>query len=579
MNFRKEYPRPYLKRDRWLTLNGEWRFAFGEETDDVKVFKTDLKRKINVPFSYQYDLSGIGDKSYHKTVWYKKEFEIPEENAGRHALLCFNAVDYESDVWVNGIHVKHHVGGFSPFSVDITHTLKKKNVIIVKCRDTLDPFIPRGKQSWKNQRFGCWYVPNTGIWQSVWIDFFDGDCIEEYTLKTDIDECSFGGEIVTLNALADRCRLTLFYQGETVKTQDFSLEGRHTYFNVKLTEYDFVDESFWWTPEQPNLFYLDIELFVGEKLADVAHTRFGMRKVSVSDGKILLNNKPYYQRLILDQGYYHESGLTPSSVEEIKNDIVLSKKMGFNGARKHQKFEDPYFFYYAEELGFLTWCEMPSAYNFNAEEMRGIINEWQDIVDVAKNFTSVVCYVPLNESWGVRKILSDKDQQNFARALYYITKSRDSSRLVSTNDGWENPTETDVTSIHDYSYGGGHFKDKYRKENFNELFLHARKLIAFNNDYKGQPVLMSEFGGIAMNKDTVDDKWGYNSAATCDEDFYTRYEDLIKGIAECDFCGFCYTQLADVQQEMNGLLDEKHEPKFDVERIRSLTVVEKTDNG
>ena len=575
MNLRKEYPRPYLKREQWFSLNGEWQFAFGEETDYVKVFKDDLPRKINVPFSYQYKASGIGDDSYHKVVWYKREFELPEENLKKHALLCFNAVDYKSDIWVNGIHVKQHVGGYSPFSVDITDALKKRNVIVVKCQDALDPFVPRGKQSWKNQRFACWYVPNTGIWQSVWIDFFDGDCIEEYTLRTDIDECSFGGEIVTLNALADRCRLTLKYQGKTVKTQDVSLEGRHTFFNVKLTEYDFVDESFWWTPEQPNLFYLDIELFIGKKQADVTHTRFGMRKISVSDGKILLNNQPYYQRLILDQGYYYESGLTSPSIDAIKNDIVLSKQMGYNGARKHQKFEDPYFYYYAEELGFLTWCEMPSAYNFNAEEMRGIINEWQEIVDTAKNFTSVVCYVPLNESWGVRKLLNDTAQQNFARALYYITKSRDGSRLVSTNDGWENPTETDITSIHDYSYSGDHFKEKYRKELLNGLFIKSRKLVAFGNEYKGQPVIISEFGGIALHKDAVDDKWGYNDTAKNNEDFYVRYENLLKSVSECDFCGFCYTQLTDVQQEINGLLNEKHEPKFDLKKIMALTVTKK----
>ena len=573
MSIRNEYPRPQLRRDLWLNLNGEWQFAFGEETDYRKAMTEDLPKKINVPFSYQYPLSGIADESYHKTVWYKRTFTLSDEQYGKSALLCFNAVDRKCDVWLNGVHVFSHTGGFAPFKIDVSETIEKENEVVVRCEDTLDPFAPRGKQSWKNERFACWYVPNTGIWQSVWIDFFDGDCIDEYTLTTDIDECSFGGEIVTLNALADRCRFTVSYGGKKIKEQEIVLEGRHTLFTVRMTELDFVDESFWWTPETPNLFYLDIETFIGDRLADVTHTRFGMKKIGVSDGRLLLNNRPYYQRLILDQGYFTEGGLTAPSAEALKQDILTAKKLGFNGARKHQKLEDPYFYYYAEELGFLTWCEMPSAYNFNAEEMRLLLGEWQDIVDVAKNFTSVVCYVPLNESWGVRKILSDVDQQNFARAMYYVTKSRDPHKPVSVNDGWENVSETDITTIHDYAYSGDHFPEKYVRSAYNDLFIHERKLIAFGNEYRNQPVIFSEFGGIAMNKDAVDGKWGYNDAAATEQDFYVRYENLMRNVAKCDFNGFCYTQLTDVQQEVNGLLTEDRREKFDAETIARFTKV------
>jgi len=407
----------------------------------------------------------------------------------------------------------------------------------------------------------------------VWIDFYGGDCIDEYTLTTDIDNCSFGGEIVTLGGKADRCEMTVRYKGEVVKKVCFTLKGRHTLFNVKMTELDFVDESFWWTPEKPNLFYLDIKLYDGEKTVDTTHTRFGMRKVSVENGRFLLNNHPYYQRLILDQGYFQEGGLTAPSADAIKNDILIAKAMGYNGARKHQKFEDPYFYYYAEELGFLTWCEMPSSYHFTAEEMRLSVNEWQDIVDVAKNFTSVITYVPLNESWGVRKIFSVKEQQDFARALYYLTKSRDETRLVSTNDGWENISETDITSIHDYAFCGDGFKEKYARDKLDATFIHDRKIIALGNEYRGQPVIFSEFGGIALVTDAVDGKWGYNDAAKTVEEFYERYENLFKGVAECQFDGFCYTQLTDVQQEVNGLLKEDRTPKFDVERIKKLTAL------
>ena len=575
MYTRNEYPRPQLKRENWLSLNGEWQFAFGEDINFSAAFKGALPRKITVPFSYQYPMSGIGDEAYHETVYYKRTFDIPAEYAKKRAVINFNAVDYRCEVYVNGNFVVSHEGGYSPFKADVTKFLKKSNEIFVKCVDPLDPFIPRGKQSWLNERFGCWYVPNTGIWQSVWLDFYDGDYLDCHTLTTDIDACSFGGEIVTLSGKADECRMTLYYKDKVVKKQIFSLEGRHTIYNVRMTEMDFVDESFWWTPENPNLFYLDIELLMGGKVCDLVHTRFGMRKISVEGGRILLNNRPYYQRLILDQGYFKESGITPPSAESLKEDILAAKKMGYNGARKHQKFEDPYFYYYAEEIGFLTWCEMPSSYNFNVEEMRATINEWQEIVDAAKNFTSVICYVPVNESWGVRKILNDVDQQNYARALYYITKSRDAGRLVSVNDGWENLSETDVTTIHDYSFSGDGFKEKYDRQKINETFIHDRKIIAFGNEYKGQPVIFSEFGGIAMNKDAVDGKWGYNSAAASDDEFYARYKNLFEGVAKCDFNGFCYTQLTDVQQEVNGLLKEDRTEKFDPEIIRQLTMVVK----
>ena len=296
-----------------------------------------------------------------------------------------------------------------------------------------------------------------------------------------------------------------------------------------------------------------------------------MRKISVDEyGNICLNNRKLYQRLILDQGYWQESGLTPLSVEEIKKDIELSKAMGFNGARKHQKFEDPYFYYLADEMGFLCWCEMPYAYNFNADEIYMQSREWKEIISVTRNFTSVICYVPLNESWGVRKILTDSKQQDYGRALYYLTKSIDNSRLVSTNDGWENIDVTDILSIHDYAFDSSEFDGKYRAENYNALYPQGRKLMSEGCGYCGQPVLFTEFGGIAMQKNATNGNWGYNRGAENDEEYYSRLENLMKGIYETEFQGYCFTQLTDVQQEVNGLLDEYHKPKLDVERLKKL---------
>lgn len=573
---RNEYPRPQMRREEWLPLNGEWEFEF-DDTDNgtargLPEGRTPLSMKINVPFTYQYEASGIGVREYHKVLWYRKSFTLTQAPGKKNALLCFNGVDYKCDVWLNGVHVLSHEGGFCPFHADISGLLRQENVIVVRCEDSIDPDVPRGKQSWKDEPFGCWYVPNSGIWQSVWAEFFAGDCLEAYSLTPDIDKCSFGGELTTLNGLADRIRLTVSYKGKRIKTQDVSADGKNTRYDVCLMELDFVDESFWWTPETPNLMELEISLFKGEELLDRVYTRFGMRKIGIdSNGRICLNNRPYYQRLALDQGYFAESGLTPPSAEALKQDIVLAKQMGFNGARKHQKFEDPYFYYYAEELGFLTWCEMPSAYRFNADEQLRLMDEWQRIVLQARNFTSVVCYVPLNESWGVRKILNDKKQQDFARSLYYITKSYDGSRLVSTNDGWENIDATDIISVHDYAFSGDGFAEKYTPDTIEKVCQPSRKILAEGSKYGGQPILLTEFGGIAMSRDAVNGNWGYNCAAADNEEYYSRYENLIRGISDSCFQGFCLTQLTDVQQEINGLLDKNHRPKFDVGRIKAIT--------
>ena len=572
---RNEYPRPHFRRDNWLQLNGEWEFAFDDACDGIKrnlaSGKVALDRKINVPFTYEYEASGIGDKAVHPVVWYRRSFSLPDDCKGKRALLCFNGSDYQTDVWINGQHALQHVGGFAPFSQDVTAYLKgKDNVIVVRCYDPLDPTVPRGKQSWKEEPFGCWYVPNTGIWQSVWIEFFGQDAIERHTLTPDIDTCSFYGEVSTIYGTADTLELTVTYEGKQLKKQCFTLDGKHTRYAVSLMEVDFVDESLYWTPKKPRLIYVDFALMKDGKVVDLCHTRFGMRKVSIDEyGQICLNNQQLYQRLILDQGYWQESGLTPPSADALKQDIELSQAMGFNGARKHQKFEDPYYYYYAEELGFLTWCEMPSAYNFNDDEIFALATQWQEILHVAKNFTSVICYVPLNESWGVRKILNDNNQQDFARAMYYLTKSIDGTRLVSTNDGWENVDATDVTSIHDYAFDSSDF-GKYTPDNYSGMYPNYRKLIAEGCQYLGQPVIFSEFGGIAMQSSAVNGNWGYNSGAQTYDELVARIKNLLEGIYRCDFQGYCFTQLTDVQQEVNGLLDVHRKPKVDVEILRKI---------
>jgi len=573
LNLRNEHPRPHFRRDNWLPLNGMWEFEFDDNKDGelrgLHNGSVKLSGQINVPFTYQYAESGIGDKTLHDTLWYRKSFTYDQK--GKNVILGFNASDYITSVWVNGCFAISHQGGFAPFTADITKFVTLgENVIVVKCYDPLDPTIPRGKQSWINDPWSCWYTPNSGIWQSVWIDYVGEDSIEDFSITPDIDTNSFGGEIKLRNALADLIEIKVYYENKLVKRQMFSPDGKYTRYRVNMMELNFVDEIAYWTPEHPNLFYVDIQLYKDDVLLDTVHTRFGMRKVSISDGRIMLNNQPLYQRLILDQGYWKDSGLTPPSVEAIKRDILLTKEMGFNGARKHQKFEDPYYYYLADELGLLTWCEMPSAYNFNCDEISYITAQWQEIVNTAKKFSSVIVYVPLNESWGIRKAAVSREQQDFARSLYYLTKSADGSRLVSTNDGWENLSESDMLAIHDYSSLGCALKAKYNEGTYNDAFQTFRRVLAHGNAYCGQPVLLTEFGGIMFAKDQKDGNWGYNSAAQNEDEFLARLKELVDGIYEADFQGFCYTQLTDVQQEVNGLLDAEHNPKVTAERIKKI---------
>jgi len=557
-------------------LNGKWEFCFDDAEDGIAKELdrglTSLPLSINVPFAYQTKASGINDKDFHEVMWYKREFGLDAALKTGGVLLCFGAVDFEADVWVNGRYAGGHVGGYTAFELDITALVKRKgnNTIVVRATDRYDVTQPRGKQFWKPAPDRCWYHGNSGIWLSVWLESFGSSRIAGALHTADIDNNTFFTEVETAGK-AEELRLTVTYKDELVKCQTVSLDGRFTKITVELYEHDCVDEIHYWTPECPNLYYLTYELLADGKVTDKIDTYFAFRKIHYDNsGRIYLNNKILYQRLILDQGYWEDSDLTPPSAEALKEDILLAKQMGFNGARKHQKIEDPYFYYYADTLGFLVWGEMPSAYHYNFAEAEAITAQYLKLVKQLYNHPSIIVWVPLNESWGVRKILTSEMQQDFARSLYYATRAVDKTRLISSNDGWENITENDIVSIHDYSFGGEDFAKKYTRENIDDLYPMQRKQIAHGEVYAAQPIMMTEYGGIALDVDAKNGNWGYNGAAKNEKEFLLRLASLNKGIFECDFVGYCYTQLTDVKQEVNGLLDKYHKPKFDMEAIRKL---------
>ena len=576
---RSEYPRPDFERAEWLNLNGVWNFEFDDENagEEQKWYRgKEFSKEIVVPFCYQSELSGIAVMEMHEYLWYEREFEIPESFAGKKVLLHFGAVDYAAKVWINGEFAGKHQGGYVPFKFDITGSIKPgKNRLTVKAEDRYECTQPRGKQYWKEKPDRCWYTATSGIWQTVWLEAVGGLYVDKLRITPDIDRKTVLTEIF-LNRDPENAELTAVvnYKGQEKKKITAGIDRRIFKLTIDMAEEDYIDEIHYWKPETPNLY--DVEFTVKENGArsDEFKSYFGMRKISVKGDFILLNNSPYYQKLILDQGYWPESLLTPPSDRAIIHDIEMTKKMGFNGARKHQKIEDPRYYYWADKLGLLVWGEMPAAYDFNIEETQNITTEMIEFVNRDYNHPCIVAWVPLNESWGVRNIYTDRTQQDFAKSLYYILRSMDKTRLISTNDGWEQ-VESDICGIHDYEAWSGEFNEKYhnKEQMLKGSVNNWRLLYAEGTVYEGQPILVSEYGGIAFESEDSGN-WGYNGAVMDEKSFFERYGDITGAIKNTPYIrGYCYTQLTDVMQEINGLLTADRKLKVDIEAIRKVNDV------
>jgi hypothetical protein len=372
---------------------------------------------------------------------------------------------------------------------------------------------------------------------------------------------------------------TIEFEGK--KITEFEFEITKANYKLKINVEDENNELKLWYPDSPNLYDLKLTLFRDNEVVDQLSSYFGMRKISIEADQILLNNQPLYQKLILDQGYWPDSLVTPPSDQAIKKDVELAKKMGFNGARKHQKIEDDRFYYWADKLGLLVWAEMGSTYEFSEQAVENFSLEWQRVVKELYNHPSIVCWVPFNESWGIEAVKSNKKQQSFTESIYQLTKSIDSERPIISNDGWEHTT-SDIITFHDYVESIDKLRQTYlekidkllaNKEVFNDqVYIEGGKFImADNYDYQGQPLLFSEFGGVAFqNKEG----WGYGEQVQTKEELFQRIEKLMVLIKEAEyFRGYCYTQLTDVEQEKNGLLDENREFKLELEKIKELNQI------
>ena len=565
---RSEYPRPNFRRDNWLCLNGEWDFSIGEKT---------LDRKIIVPYACETALSGIEDKGFHKTVWYRRTFTLPGEMGGKNILLHFGAVDYRCDVWVNGQYIRSHTGGQTGFAADITDAVDQTgdNVIEVKAEDDYrDLEMPRGKQFWELNSRSIFYSRTTGIWQTVWLEAVEPLYLVGCHITPEFDRRAVRFEY-QLSEIAKKIAFDISFQGTaaanlTVAPQ--SCKGSVTIGldQTGLQAWNF-QEDLAWTPENPRLFDAKITVYGENGTTDRVDTYFGMRKVSIENGRFLLNNREYYQKLVLDQGYWEQSLLTAPSDEDFIKDIRLTKAMGFNGVRKHQKVEDPRYLYHADRLGLLVWGEIGAAYVYSREYAHRIYSEWMEAVERDYNHPCIVAWTPLNESWGVPEIKVDRQQQAHCNALMYMTKSVDDTRVVMDNDGWEH-TCGDLLTIHDYSPSGEKLRKHFESmESVLTMTPGGRSLFADGYGYRGQPILVTEFGGVKYAPESdLARSWGY-----CEENdlgAYTRkYAELTRAILDSPrIQGYCYTQLTDVENEENGLLTYHRDIKIPLDTIRKI---------
>lgn len=565
--YKKDYPRPQLVRNEWENLNGSWAFGFGEETQESDALAGKLPRTINVPFSYETQLSGIGDKSMHKTVWYAARIG---KKPNKRTLLHFEGADYQTTVYVNGVRVGSHCGAYTRFTFDLTDYLHAgENVLTVRCDDDNHPARVRGKQRWQSESFGCWYVQTTGIWKSVWLEYVSDTYLTALKITPDLSDYSvrFDAELNAPCEDAEIC-FEISFGGKRVQTAKMIAGDVSNSLCVALASEKLTYQHELWSPEHPALYDVTVTVLKNGAVCDEAGSYFGLREYKTAGDKILLNQRPFYARLLLDQGYWQESGLTPPSEEALARDIELAKQMGFNGVRKHQKTEDERYLYYADIMGFTVWCELPSNHWYSDSAAAAITEEWLAIVRQYYNHPSVVTWVIFNESWGVRNLYANVLQSNLATGLYYLTKSIDPMRPVISNDGWEH-AQSDILTLHDYEQNGDKLFARYdtlQKITTGSSLNDQPMPYATGYAYRGQPIIISEFGGTAYVRDE-DASWGYGVGVKNDEEFLSRFGALVGAIDKLGLSGFCYTQITDVEQEVNGLLKADRSSKVPLEEI------------
>ncbi|MBA3710056.1 MAG: beta-galactosidase [Planctomycetes bacterium] len=591
---RPEYPRPQFVREDWLNLNGSWEFETdpGDTGLERGMGKRKLTDRITVPFCPESELSGVGLTDRVLAVWYRRTVAIPKGWSGKDVVLHFQAIDYDATVWVNGVQVARHRGGFTPFSCPLAGVAEAGTTatIVVRARDDWRPGQPRGKQTQAVNGHSCLYSRTTGIWQTVWLEAVNKVHLKRARITPDFSGGRFRVEQpLSANVPGYRVRATLSdAKGQVAMTVARADGDFAPMFDLEIPD----ARRRPWSPADPHLYDIELSLLDERgQVVDRVTSYAGLRSVTVEGRAIRINGERVFQRLVLDQGWYQDGLMTAPSEKALISDIELSLAAGFNGARLHQKVFEERFLYHADRMGYLCWGEFgdwgvyypdwnqpdPTWSNEHHKFGCAFVAQWLDALERDYSHPSIVGWCPMNEQ--TMKLEDRIDAfDDLIRAMYLATKACDRSRPVLDISGWAHRVpESDVYDSHDYEQDPAKFKDTHAGVAQGKVFTNSRDggKTTMCIPYRNQPYFVSEFGGAQWNPEAKkgEASWGYGNNPKTIEEFYQRFEGLCGVLLDNpEMFGYCYTQLTDVFQEQNGIYRMDRRKKFDLARIRAAQV-------
>ncbi|MHC4540833.1 MAG: glycoside hydrolase family 2 protein [Planctomycetota bacterium] len=573
---RPEHPKPQFHREAWLNLNGQWNFAF--DFDQVGVEQgwakdpSGFDRQIVVPFCPESKLSGIQHTGFIPVVWYHRTFTVPDKWDGMRIFLHFGAVDYDCRAWVNGSAVGRHYGGSSSFCFEITATLHqgRNDLIVCALDDVRSDVQPAGKQSRRLESHGVMYTRTTGIWQTVWLEARPRDFIESVRIVPDLDNNRF-----VLTPVISSSRRGLGFRATLLSASGKRLSSARASSASGTAHVLEVKNPRPWSPADPYLYKLRFELNEGNRIVDSVNSYAGLRKFHIEGNKFYLNNKPIFLRHVLDQGFYPDGIWTAPSDAELKADIELSMAVGFNGARLHQKVFEERFHYWADRLGYLTWgefCDWGGAHSFaNPQGVHNQQREWREVVMRDLNHPSILAWTPFNETRGAANARFEIHRRAVEETVA-LTRALDPTRPINDCSGYVH-VETDIFTVHDYDQNPETFRQRYASvaPGGEDVFVRFPEISA---PYEGQPYSVDEYGGTFWTKEHADkepaggsrSKWGYGKTAEQVEELIGELTRILTDHPH--IAGYCYTQLTDVEQEVNGIYTYDRKLKFNAERLK-----------